>query len=209
MKEYHKIETLYKFDNESKLFKREFYNPIVDYLKDNKWLASEKVDGTNVRVYWDGHKVSFAGRTDKAELPKELKAVLNETFKDIEVWFEQKFGEKEVFLFMEGYGGKIQAGAYKGPERLIGFDISVDGIYLDRYVAKSIFEELNIDFVPMWEINNLQEGLDYVKNNRSSIIEPESQIEGLVCVPTIRLYDHTGKRIIVKIKYRDIIKVKD
>lgn len=31
--------------------------------------------------------------------------------------------------------------------------------------------------------------------------------EGLVCVPTVRIYDHQGKRIIVKIKERDLLKV--
>ena len=46
MKKYQKIETLYKFDNEIKRFRKEFYNPIVDYLKDCKWFGTEKIDGT-------------------------------------------------------------------------------------------------------------------------------------------------------------------
>lgn len=42
MKEYQKIETLFKFDNEIKGYKEEFYNPIVEYLKDCKWIGTEK-----------------------------------------------------------------------------------------------------------------------------------------------------------------------
>lgn len=208
MKEYQKIETLFKFDNEIKGYKEEFYNPIVEYLKDCKWIGTEKIDGTNTRVLWNGHSFEFGGRTDKAQLPKELLNLLINTFNyDMEVLFEQKFGEKEVLLFMEGYAGKIQNGAYKGPEDIIGYDIMIEDIYLDKQVSKQIFEELGIKFVPVIEFNNLQECIDFVKNYQSSIIQPESQMEGLVCFPAVRLYDHKGNRIIVKIKNRDLKKI--
>lgn len=210
MKEYQKIETLYKFDNETKRFRKEFYNPIVEYLKDCKWIGTEKIDGTNVRVLWNGHNFEFGGRTDKATLPKELLQILQNTFNyDMEILFEQKFGEKEVLLFMESYAGKIQNGAYKGSEKVIGFDIMVNSIYLDKKVSEQIFEELGIKFVPVIEFNNLQGCIDFVKNHQSSIIQPESQMEGLVCYPAVRLYDHQGNRIIVKIKNKDLKKLEE
>ena len=208
MKEYQKIETLYKFDNELKGYREEFYNPIVEYLKDCKWIGTEKIDGTNTRVLWNGYNFEFGGRTDKATLPKELLQILQNTFNyDMEILFEQKFGEKEVLLFMEGYAGKIQNGAYKGQESIIGYDIMIDDIYLDKNVSKRIFEELGIQFVPMTEFKNLQTCIDFVKTHEQSIIQPESKMEGLVCFPLVRLYDHKGNRIIVKIKGRDLKKI--
>ena len=208
MKEYQKIETIYKFDSEIKRFKKEFYNPIVEYLKDCKWFGTEKVDGTNVRVLWNGHSFEFGGRTDNAEIPKALMKVLTDNFNyDMEVLFEQKFGNKEVMLFMEGYAGKIQNGAYTGSEDIIGFDVMIGDIYLDKAVSKELFEELGLKFVPVLEFNNLQECIDYVYNNKQSIIQPQSKIEGLVCYPSVRLYDHQGKRIIVKIKNKDLAKL--
>lgn len=210
MKEYQKIETLYKFDNDLKGYKEEFYNPIVEYLKDCKWVGTEKIDGTNTRVLWNGHNFEFGGRTDKAVLPKELLQLLQDTFNyDMEVLFEQKFGEKEVLLFMEGYAGKIQNGAYKGSEKIIGYDIMIEGTYLDKQVSEAIFESLGIKFVPMIEFSNLQVCIDFVKNHQQSIIQPESQMEGLVCFPAVRLYDHQGNRIIVKIKNKDLNKLVD
>ena len=208
MKEYQKIEILFKFDNEIKGYKEEFYNPIVEYLKDCKWIGTEKIDGTNTRVLWNGHSFEFGGRTDRAQLPKELLNLLINTFNyDMEVLFEQKFGEKEVLLFMEGYAGKIQNGAYKGSEKIIGYDIMIEGTYLDKQVSEEIFESLGIKFVPMIEFSNLQGCIDFVINHQSSIIQPESQMEGLVCFPAVRLYDHKGNRIIVKIKNRDLKKI--
>ena len=208
MKEYQKIETLYKFDNELKGYREEFYNPIVEYLKDCKWTGTEKIDGTNTRVLWNGHNFEFGGRTDKATLPKELLQILQNTFNyDMEILFEQKFGKKEVLLFMEGYAGKIQNGAYKGSEKIIWYDIMIEGTYLDKQVSEAIFESLGIKFVPMIEFRNLQECINFVKNHQQSIIQPESQMEGLVCFPALRLYDHKGNRIIVKIKNRDLKKI--
>lgn len=210
MKEYQKIETLYKFDSTIKKFRKVFYNPIVEYLKDCKWYGTEKVDGTNIRVCWDGYGFMFGGRTDNAQLPKEVIALLDTKFNsDMEVLFEQKFGQKEVILFMEGYAGKIQNGAYNGDEKIIGYDIMIENIYLDKQVSKELFGEMGLPFVPVLEFANLQECIDYVYNHTQSIIQPESKIEGLVCFPATRIYDHMGNRIIVKIKRRDLAKTID
>ena len=57
MKEYHKIETIFErdMDGNKKLIEGKFRNPLVEYLKDNEWVFTEKIDGTNIRVFWDGH----------------------------------------------------------------------------------------------------------------------------------------------------------
>ena len=74
MKTYEKIETLYQRDIEGtkKLMPGVYRNPTMEFLKDNTWLWTEKVDGTNIRVYWDGHTVSFGGRTERASIPAPL-----------------------------------------------------------------------------------------------------------------------------------------
>ena len=71
MIEYNKIETLWKrdMDGSKKLLEGEFRNPTVEFLKDNIWQFTEKIDGTNIRIYWDGHTVTFGGRTDRAQIP--------------------------------------------------------------------------------------------------------------------------------------------
>ena len=60
--EYPKIHNVYKFDESNKEFTRTFYDAEVEYLKDLKWLATEKYDGMNIRVYYDGYSVSWYGR---------------------------------------------------------------------------------------------------------------------------------------------------
>lgn len=79
---YIKIDTPFERDNDGtkKLIDGKFRNETVEYLKDNKWLCSEKIDGTNIGVVWDGHKVSFQGRTERAQIPTQLVNKLNELF---------------------------------------------------------------------------------------------------------------------------------
>lgn len=73
METYHKIQTLFNRDEQTKkLIIGDYRDKTIEYLKDNLWEFTEKVDGTNIRVCWDGYKVKFAGRTDKANIPSRL-----------------------------------------------------------------------------------------------------------------------------------------
>lgn len=208
MKEYQKIESIYKFDMSIKKFKKEYYNPIVEYLENNKWIGTEKIDGTNIRVYWNGKRFEFSGRTNESEIPKAIVTILEEKFDyDMELVFEQKFGNKEVYLFCEGYGGKIQGKIYDCEESIIGFDIMIENIYLEKEVSKQLFNELGIKFVKQIEFNNLKDAIDYVKNNNKSLEHPNCYLEGLVVYPIKRIYDHMGNRIIIKIKRKDLEKL--
>lgn len=112
MIEYLKIETPYvrREDGSKKLIEGQFRNETIEYLKDNKWIFTEKIDGTNISVIWDGHNISFAGRTERANIPAHLVNSLNLMFlnDETEELMEQKFGDTSVILFGEGYGVKIQ-----------------------------------------------------------------------------------------------------
>lgn len=177
-------------------------------LKDYPWIFTEKIDGTNIRVHWDGHKVEFAGRTDKAQIPKPLLERLEDLFggNENEEVFEQLFGDKDVILFGEGYGGKIQSVGklYSEKENFILFDVMIDGIYLKRDDVDDIANKWDIKSVPIVRCtSNLAEGIAYIKTTPRSIISPTAPMEGIVGIPFGDLRDRLGNRIIVKIKVRD------
>ena len=52
----------------------------------------------------------------------------------MEYIFEQVFGDKEAYVFGEGYGPKIQTGGglYSDTPKFIVFDITIDGHELNR-----------------------------------------------------------------------------
>lgn len=208
MKEYHKIETLFERDMEGskKLIEGQFRNECVEFLKDNQWYFTEKVDGTNVRIHWDGHKVSYGGRTDNAQMPMPLVERLQELFSGNtnEELFEQKFGETEVIFYGEGYGGKIQSGSlYKATQDFILFDVLVGDTWLKREDVVNIAEAFKLDVVPIVLEGNIQEAVAFVKTKPLSPIGEGKESEGLVGIPKARLTDFRGNRIIVKIKTCD------
>lgn len=207
MIEYNKIETLYKRDMEGtkKLLEGEFRNPTVEFLKDNVWTFTEKIDGTNIRVYWDGHKVQFGGRTERAQIPSDLVNYLNSIFgtSEAEQIFEEKFGETEVILFGEGYGPKIQNGGnYRADVSFIMFDVLIANNYQPRESVEDIAKAFGVDVVPIIFEGTIQEGVDFVKTNPDSTMGT-AKMEGLVGRPKIEMRDRCGKRVIVKIKWED------
>lgn len=207
LKEYHKIETLFERDEKTKKLVEGLYrNKTVEYLKGNKWQFTEKIDGTNIRIYWDGHKVSFYGRTDKAQIPAELVNRLNELFggEVNEQLFEQKFGETEVVLVGEGYGAKIQGcgSLYRQDQDFILFDVMIAGNWQPRESVEDIANYFKLDVVPIVYEGTIEGAVHYVK------IKPKSKIgtansEGVVGRPVVEMQDRCGNRVIVKIKVKD------
>ena len=209
MKEYTKIETVFERDMEGtkKLIEGKYRNETVAYLKDNEWICTEKIDGTNIGVIWDGHKVSYQGRTERAQVPTHLMNRLIELFGGSinEELFEQKFGEMQVILFGEGYGAKIQnGGKYRSDVSFILFDVYLteQNLWLKRDAIEDIAKAFGIEAVPIVLKGTLQQAVDYVKSKPKSTIG-EADMEGLVCRPAIDLLDRMGKRVIVKVKVAD------
>jgi ATP-dependent RNA circularization protein (DNA/RNA ligase family) len=212
LKEYHKIETPYKRDMEGskKLIEGDFRSNAVKQFKDCKWIFTEKIDGTNIRVYWDGHSFSFHGRTDRAILPQDLVHRLEDLFNNdaMEQLVEQMFGEKEVILFGEGYGPGIQAVGKEynvNSKDFIMFDVMVDGKYLNHSDMCGVATALNIPYSPVSLVGTIDDAVEFVKTNPVSKIGT-CVIEGVVGRLPIDTYDGRGNRLIVKIKCADFEK---
>lgn len=207
MTKYHKIETLYKRDTEGskKLIEGEFCDEAVEFLKNMTWQFTEKIDGTNIRVMWDGHAITYGGRTERSSIPAHLMNKLLELFgnDETEQLFEQTFGEKEVILFGEGYGVKIQnGGLYRPDVSFILFDVMISGNYQRREMVEFIAKSFGLEVVPVIFEGTLSDGVEYVKTKPMSTIG-SAPMEGLVARPKVELQDRCGNRIIVKIKARD------
>ena len=207
MKEYNKIETVYERDvnGTKKLIEGKFRNKTVEFLANNKWIFTEKIDGTNIRIYWDGHRITFGGRTEKGQIPSHLLTKLSEMFLNVETeeLFEQKFGEKEVILFGEGYGVKIQnGGAYRSDVGFILFDVMIGDNYQSRENVEGIAKCFNLEIVPIIMCGTIQEAVEFVKTKPNSTIGT-AKMEGLVGKPAVEIRDRCGNRMIVKIKVCD------
>lgn len=212
--EYPKIETVFERSTlgDKKLIEGQYRDETVEYLADLHWIATEKIDGTNVRICWDGHAVEFKGRTDSAQLPAALFAKLNELFGGEEnaQLFEQAWGETPVMLCGEGYGAKIQAcGARYIPDgvnfRLFDVFIPSQNLWLRRAGVEGVAQTFGVECAPVVTTGMLMELVAYVKYRPCSQIAADSSLpmEGVVARPAVELKNRRGGRVIVKIKARD------
>lgn len=212
MIEYNKIDTVFERDvnGTKKLIEGKFRSKAVEFLADCKWIFTEKIDGTNIRIHWDGHKVEFGGRTERANIPSHLLDKLMDIFhnNETEELFEQTFGAKDVIFFGEGYGAKIQNGGnYRSDVGFILFDVMVNGCYIDRNNIEGIAQAFGLEIVPIIMRGTIKEAVDFVKTAPDSTIGT-AKMEGLVGRPSVELYTGNGKRLIVKIKVCDFTEEK-
>lgn len=222
--EYQKINTLFMRDENNIIIPNQFTCKEFEYLRDVKWEATEKIDGTNIRIechfqsqYDDGSvecRVTFKGRTDAANIPPHLLAKLHAIF-DVIDWsqiFPNACPGDTIVLYGEGYGMKIQKGGnyIKNSVSFILFDVKVNYWWLSREACEDIAGKLNIPIVPLIGYMTIPETIEYVKKGfKSTIAENKDyDAEGLVLKTPCGLRFRNGERIITKIKTCDFLKYK-
>lgn len=210
MSEYHKIQTLYKRDMTNKrktLIEGEWTLAEFEYLANNLWTFTEKVDGTNIRVIFKDGAITFGGRTDDAQIPSQLLARLNAKFLPLAEKLGEVFSDGAAVLYGEGYGAKIQKGGgnYRADQDFVLFDVRVGPWWLQRADVEDVAQKLGIEVVPVIGEGTLH---DAVRLAKAGI--PSSwgnfQAEGIVARPKTELSTRNGHhRLIAKIKCRDFV----
>lgn len=206
MKEYHKIQTVYKRDegtNFKTLLEGEFSLPEFEYLSGNEWVFTEKVDGTNIRVMFDGNTITFGGKTDAAQIPAFLVTRLNELFLLQVDTFANLF-PSGVCLYGEGYGARIQKGGgnYRPNQDFVLFDVKIGDWWLQRVDVEDIAAKLQIDIVPIIGRGSLYDMVEMTKGSFNSQWG-NFVAEGIVARPATELKTRSGDRVITKIKHKD------
>lgn len=214
MNTYHKIQTVFLRDpatNFKTLLEGEYAKPEFEWLSTNEWIATEKIDGTNIRVMWDGFSVTCNGKTDNAQIHAHLVQYLYEhfTIEKMAAQFGRGFTETDdkiqVCLYGEGYGAGIQSGGYyQEPKRFILFDVLVGETWLERPNVEDVATKLDCPIVPVLMRGPLHQMIQKVKEGfNSTVAEKEHLAEGLVMRPATELFNRRGERVITKLKYGD------
>lgn len=227
MTEYHKINAPFMRDPLTKrLVDGKWCVPELEYLAGNQWQFTEKVDGTNIRLYFtatDGEiRTRFGGRTDNAQTPKPLTQALIELIHDVEdnVYDIMEGRDiSELVIYGEGYGPKINGGGkYSDVPKFVAFDIKVGDFWLTRESVNDFCSKVGLDAVPVIGEGTLADAISIVRSgiqhkgmswkrfdgdsvkNRLKSQFGDFEAEGIVAVPVVPLFDRAGRRIITKIK---------
>ena len=209
METYQKIRTLFERNpnNLKEVIEGKFALPEFEYLQNNKWVGTEKIDGTNIRIILDGN-IQFRGKTDKADIPPFLLEYLQNKFtleKTSSIFFNES-----VCIYGEGYGVKIQKGGnyLADSNGFILFDIKIGEIFLQRDSLEIIADDIGVPIVPIVHTGTLSEMVEIVKNGFKSVIAEDKNYlaEGLVLKPAVVMLNREGERIISKLKSKDFFK---
>lgn len=206
MQEYQKIPGPFRRDtdgpNRNKVIYGAWTSPELEYLSDLDWVWTEKVDGTNIRIHWDGHKVTYGGRTDNAQIPAKLLPVLDELVP--EELFEQQFGSTSATLYGEGYGAGIQKGGIYRPDMgFVLFDVRIGDWWLRRPDMLQVACGMGLLTTPVVKQCPIRAAIEIVRRGLPSTWNPDVRAEGLVGVTPGGLLDRSGQRLMVKVKTVD------
>ncbi len=203
--EYHKIQSIFKRDKKTKEFTEEYSLPEFEYLKDNVWEFTEKIDGTNVRILWDKEELRVGGKTDDAQMPIILLEKLQKIFTKEKM--QEVFPDGKVILYGEGFGVKIQSGGkyIKDGVDFILFDVLVDSWWLKRKDVEDVASRLGIKIVRLIGEGTLGNAKAVAEEGFKSEFG-DFIAEGIVLRPKVQLFSRKGDRIITKVKYKDFTK---
>ena len=212
MLEYPKIQTLYDRDPDDMkhVMPGAFSHPAFETV--SRWLVTEKVDGTNVRVILVGGAVRFGGRTDSAQMPVFLLDRLAEMLPRERVADAFDSGTSAV-LFGEGYGPRIQKGGglYRDDPGFRLFDVAVLTSYRTWWGEWDDVEDVarkgGVKTVPVLGDMRLDDALLCVRS--ASVVAREDggvdrDQEGIVARSRPLLFTRRGDRVVWKLKARDL-----
>ena len=226
MKKYHKINTIWKRDSSTPrdvIIPGDWAIPEFEYLADNEWEFTEKLDGTNIRLIWFGG-VNIMGKTDDATIPDALMDVLDK--QKLSKLFDKAFNSRayrdpaspfrhlenlpRVCLYGEGVGARVHRGAGKyGDPKVVLFDVAVCDAqnhdhwwWLDRENVKDVAKNMGFEHSPLIGRGTLHDMVEMVKSGLSSSWG-DFQAEGIVARPSVQMWNRRGERIIAKLKTSD------
>ena len=203
--EYPKIHSPYKRYTDGpwrgKLSTNEFARPEFEALWESDWVWTEKLNGTNVRVIWDGHKVRFGGRTDDAQMPIKLHDWLTDRF--TEELLESQFHGTPAVLYGEGVGNGIAHGSgVYGAMNFVLFDVNIAGWWLLWDKVCEVAAQMSLTRTTHVFTGHANDAIMRVlKGMRSTFGDFEA--EGLVGRPPCGLLGRDGDRLLVKVKAKD------
>ena len=215
MYKYNKMKTLFKRDDDFKVTNEV---SCKEFLNINKWLVTEKIDGTNVRIIYtpfvsgmfaEPPTITIEGKKDTSDMPSYLLRALNGMFdvaKFTEVFPEVKQG---VCLYGEGYGAKIRSGGnYNKGHNFRLFDVWLDGWWLDWDNVEDVAKKLEIKTVPVVMKTDLETAVELVKRKTLSDVAMQEGTYGHIAEGIVaRAYPMMLFRNGVPIRWK--LKVKD
>ena len=218
-----------KYNSIENSYRAKFINKIIEEGHGNKeYIVQEKIHGANFSFWIDEAKIKCGKRSGfigEEGSFNNFQSVLKKHYQDLRLLYSflaTSRGAKEVAIFGEIYGGhyphqdveaiagmkKVQGEVYYRPDvAFVGFDMMVDGIYLDVDDMNSLMVQFNLPYAETLFRGSLEDALKYSNEFEPTIPKllgfpsiKDNICEGVVIRPTQTTYIYDGCRVIIKNK---------
>ncbi|AXG66278.1 RNA ligase [Streptomyces phage Annadreamy] len=214
MREYPKIDNLFKRNPEKKseLLIGQYTRP--EFALINEWDVTEKIDGTNVQLKF--HRVfngsfDYNGRTERAQFTigqENFLEDLGQETRGYAVAIMNSFDLDSLTVYGELYGPKIQAGGnYSETLGFRAFDMLVnDRVWLAPEDVRKNAAYMNLEMAPHLGLYTVNDLFALVANGFKSTfsLNEDYDAEGVIAKPLFNLYDQRGSRVMFKLKTCDL-----
>ena len=188
------------------------------YLPEGKWIKTEKIDGTNIRIILTkpdekGNRKRFIGSRKLILNPEDKVAKqFMDCLKDINLnKIAEYFKEvnSTVIIYGEGYGAGVQSGGIYSPiKNFRVFDIRIGSAYQDFEYTQKVCIDNQLNIVPIigeCRIISYGECIDSLKRFDNTLVNEGvgGKPEGIVYKHDPVLLNKYGERLIFKIKFKD------
>jgi len=188
------------------------------YLPEGRWIKTEKIDGTNIRIILtkydeDKQRSIFVGsrklllnQDDKGskqyyDCIKDVNLnKLTEYFKDV---------DSTIIIYGEGYGAGVQKGGiYSQDKDFRVFDIRIGNAYQDFEYVEKVCIDNQLNIVPVIDtikVLTYGECLNSLEKFQDTLIKDGDggRPEGIVYKFEPVLLNKYGERLIFKVKFKD------
>lgn len=188
----------------------EWDSPLIEQVRHLRWEWTEKIDGTNIRIGWDGvDQVNVVGREHRdANLPGHetgLPDLIADTF--TVAAFAKAYAGKPMTIYCEGYGPKIgpRGHLYGDEPALVVLDVVINGWWLQRPGIVDVAATFGLQAPPLLNFDSVDMAQETVRSGFVSLMAPEGtepfHAEGLVGRLELDLLTRDRKTIRCKIKH--------
>jgi len=223
-----------KFASIDNVSRTKTINYIIEMgFSEGEWEVQEKCHGSNFSIWYDGETMKPAKRSqfiqtdDNFNNCKKVIGELEENVKALWKELDDEYHDEnednvEVSIFGEIFGGsyshpdvekvkgatRVQSGVFYSPDNLFyGFDIMVNGRYLDTKTVEELFERYDFFYAKPLFRGTFKECLEYSNKFQTNIPKwlglPEIEdniCEGVVLRPVEPKFFGCGSRVILKNK---------
>ena len=226
--EINEINTFTKYAKFSSPFKKDEkfinLNELAQKLPIGRWIKTEKIDGTNIRIILckpteDGKRVVLVGSRS---------LILNEEDKSSKQFFDCLKGintnklveyfedaDSTVIIYGEGYGAGVQKGGiYSKEKNFRVFDIRIGEAYQDFEYVQKVCIDNQLNVVPIIdEVEDISYGecIKSLKSFQETLIKEGDggKPEGIVYKYEPVLLNKYKERLMFKVKFKDFYEFKE